>query len=741
MRDRLYSAILILAAAAIAVLVVNSLQASLRRIAAATPPPRGAKTGFVPPPPPSPPPPMPPPASSGAAATPVGSEVFHGRIVREDGKTPTTDASYKVTIPGVLSTDVWEATQNGEFTVGGLPTGRVRIAAMAPGYAELTQDFTLPQATDETAILVLSRPGPRVNVQVLSATGGGAADTAFTPSLTWRIGGDTRKEAPRLTTDGSGDFTLVGPRNATSLTIKLGYDCPPAKTDVGPGTATTSVKLLPYGSFAVRGSVVHADGRPGSRAEVSLEVAGGKEKARVEQCDTDGAYVFYDVPRGKLTLRALANSGGPSAPVELDYDGAADATAPRLKLGPGATLKVTVRGPARSLVDGVSVTASRQRSHDSAALPGRPYAAFVTAPNSSAVFVATDIAAGTWQVQAQGKGHQPATVQAQAQSGKTTSLTVTLRPLWRVSATVLSPEGAPLRGVEAVVTYSHTCGALGSEATGTLSASGGRYESIKTQRLRTDKSGSFTLRDLPPRGSSLSVTTIEGSGEVWELRKLVSETGAVDTKVRLRPPAALEGLLEPRGVRLHSRGVAVVLFRGNMPRYEPLQEGWDELGAERDDPLDHTRMVFEPKGLGFRFDNIVPADDKWALCVVAPNVVSVPVPVKLESGQVTSVRLPATGPGRIRGSVVDARGRPVPGAALTGWMLGAAGRWPLTFPRDAGTDDRGRFLIDDLAPGRWRVTCRKPGASGTAQVKVKPGRTGTARVKLSPQGDRAARKP
>jgi len=331
-------------------------------------------------------------------------------------------------------------------------------------------------------------------------------------------------------------------------------------------------------------------------------------------------------------------------------------------------------------------------------------------------------------------------VQARAQSGKTTSLTVTLKPLWRVSATVLSPERAALRNAEAIVAYRHTCGAEGSETTGSLSSSGGCYESVKTQRLRTDERGSFTLRDLPPRGTSLSVTTTEGSGQVDELGKLVSATGAVSARVRLRPPAALEGTLEPRGVRLRSRGLAVVLFRGNMPRYEPLQEGWDELGAEPDDPLDHTRMVFEPRGLGFRFDNIVPADDNWALCVVAPDVVSVPVPVRLEPGRIVSVQLPATGPGRIRGSVVDARGKPVAGAALTGWMPGTGGRWPLTFPRDAGTDDRGRFLIEDLPPGRWQVTCRKPGASGSAQVTVKPGGTGTARVRLSPERDRAARK-
>ncbi len=235
---------------------------------------------------------MPPPSSARATAAPAGSEVFHGRIVREDGKTPATDASYKVTIPGLPSTDVWEATQGGEFTVGGLPAGRVRIAAMAPGYAELTRDFTLPQATDESGVLVLFRPGPRVNVQVLSASGAGAADTAFTPGLTWHTDGDTRRETPRLNTDGSGGFTLVGPHNATSLTIKLGGDYPPAKVDLAPGTATTSVKLLPHGSFALRGSVVHADGRPASGAEVSLAVAGGKEEARVEQCDADGAYVF-----------------------------------------------------------------------------------------------------------------------------------------------------------------------------------------------------------------------------------------------------------------------------------------------------------------------------------------------------------------------------------------------------------------------------------------------------------------
>ena len=108
--------------------------------------------------------------------------------------------------------------------------------------------------------------------------------------------------------------------------------------------------------------------------------------------------------------------------------------------------------------------------------------------------------------------------------------------------------------------------------------------------------------------------------------------------------------------------MAVILSRTNPPRYEPLAEGWDELGRQPDDPMSLTRMVFEPKKPFFRFEGVVPPDNHWTLTLITPDLTMAPVPVNLVPGETTSVTLEATAPGTVRGRIVDSHGKPAPSA-------------------------------------------------------------------------------
>ena len=69
--------------------------------------------------------------------------------------------------------------------------------------------------------------------------------------------------------------------------------------------------------------------------------------------------------------------------------------------------------------------------------------------------------------------------------------------------------------------------------------------------------------------------------------------------------------------------------------------------------------------------------------------------------------------GSLRGAVQDATGARIPGAKI---MLRAADS---SLPREATTEDRGEFRLDDLLPGSYRVTVSASGfAPAQADVSV-----------------------
>lgn len=95
-----------------------------------------------------------------------------------------------------------------------------------------------------------------------------------------------------------------------------------------------------------------------------------------------------------------------------------------------------------------------------------------------------------------------------------------------------------------------------------------------------------------------------------------------------------------------------------------------------------------------------------------------------------SVEPPAAWTAHIRGRIVDERGRPVPCAPLMARMLDAPDGSRDISPREARTDDGGRFALDGLAPGTWSVGSAPVEGLASKEVKLKPGRTVTAGLKL-----------
>jgi len=72
--------------------------------------------------------------------------------------------------------------------------------------------------------------------------------------------------------------------------------------------------------------------------------------------------------------------------------------------------------------------------------------------------------------------------------------------------------------------------------------------------------------------------------------------------------------------------------------------------------------------------------------------------------------------GRVSGRVVDASGRPVPGATVVLWVLNFTTYVEKT---RATTDVEGRFLIGDNDSHNIRLAAEKPGVGRSARVPVR----------------------
>ncbi len=231
---------------------------------------------------------------------------------------------------------------NGEFAVGPVSPGHIRVVVTHPEYAEVTKRY--PHVPDKPIDVVLE-PGGSLSGKVVDATSG---EPIFRAAV--RVGkgnGDNPRAMRRLLdrgtrTDKDGSFTFQGlpPGQVSIAASAAGYAVSEARTvDVEPGANVTDLILRLDKEAIIEGRVVNdEDGEPIARALVVFRppYPAGARRARTT---TDGRFRLKGVSPGTVSI-------------EVSRTGYVTRWVSGLNLSPGEVLKdleVRLQRPGGSL--------------------------------------------------------------------------------------------------------------------------------------------------------------------------------------------------------------------------------------------------------------------------------------------------------------------------------------------------------------------------------------------------------
>ena len=215
--------------------------------------------------------------------------------------------------------------------------------------------------------------------------------------------------------------------------------------------------------------------------------------------------------------------------------------------------------------------------------------------------------------------------------------------------------------------------------------------------------GTFVLPNLPTPGTYVITFAAPGHGSTTQVVDLTAGASRPGLKIQL---AAGTGAVTGRVVDAAGRpvGGATVTVGGTV----------SSTGGS---PPSTTTLTAGSVG-SFAVNGLA-APGSYTLTATAPGFGSATVPVTLSgNGPAPTVTITLAGSsGAIGGTVLDAQGRPFPGATVT------ATDGQLTWTGASNSAD-GRYLITNLAPGSYTVTVTAPGRrQQTALVTVTAGAT------------------
>lgn len=659
------------------------------------------------------------------------------RIVQDDGVTPVCPSECRVSGPAASGGPTEWFSPGGMFWALGNPAeGPLTVEVRADGFDDAKRRVELPSREDRLQACAVRGPGrldgPAVvikmgrlryrllGVRALSPRRRPPVVRSTGMQVVWLGEHLNRTERVVFSVDDTRRSALVSlrvPEGAQRARLRPEAGWLPADVELSPRVVRTSATLAACGSCSAAGTVTFPDGTPAQGAQVYLWVDGAYLDHA--SCDPEGRYRLDSVPPGRLELVAASPGSTHCAPYRCEYDGASELTIPRLALGAGGCLVVTVSNPGEAVRGPITLIARTEGQ----SVGGKLLAGQTLYPRSQAspgVYGLQPLTPGVWSLTVDADGHYRGQRTVQVVAGQTTAVTITVLPHRSVRSLILKADGKPVGATEVRCTLTYPPDPMSGHS---------RPPSPLAARTRDD--GSLRLDEVG-QAQSLAVVTRHGHGRLDRLESLASAAGRVTSEIRLLPPATVRGSIKlPEGVRLPRRGMAVALYAGGeTPGLEPLAEGWNELGSRPDDALDNLRIVFEPDEPRFRFAGVVPADAGWKLHLFAPGLVARPVPLSLKPGETTIADLEALTAGALRGRVVDSRGRPVPHTGVYGYM-GRPGQTPeAELPRECRTDTDGLFEARGLLPGEWYVLTRHGNRQGCVRVQVIGGKTSEANLVL-----------
>jgi protocatechuate 3,4-dioxygenase beta subunit len=433
----------------------------------------------------------------------------------------------------------------------------------------------------------------------------------------------------------------------------------------------------------VRGKVLSANGRalPGARAVLDRESAAGRVEVAAALIGTDGTFKIAKMPPGRYQLRTEA-------------PGYATVTLP-IELTAGDVLTTSLRFEPEQLLEGVVQDAAGRALPDAVVLVwpmGRRQGTLLEArTGTDGHFTLAGLPPGSWTLLAEAPGF--GTLQLDRVEVPSRG-PLTLR---------LEGESRSLGGIVALA---------GQSIVGAKVSLGG--PNLRFPRTTvTGKNGTFifhgigqgkyTLRASHQKLSSIPISQLIDGGTGW----------LPPYKLELNTGGFVEGqVLDDTGRPLSGAPVEVVAM--------PSDDLPEAVSADKD-----GRFVLGPLPPG-----------RYQIIGRVPDHVQMESPdLRLRPDATSSVKLRLSRAARLTGRVVDDRGKPVAGVAVTG-MTATGGRaaasdeltvligtlplaaeaaglpgQSMTRPgkmRTATTDPRGRFVLDEMPPGRIRLDITHP---------------------------------
>jgi protocatechuate 3,4-dioxygenase beta subunit len=553
-------------------------------------------------------------------------------------------------------------------------------------------------------------------------------------------------------TDASGRFHFDGLEPGERLAARVRASGFAALESTLPPLPTT-VRLVVQRGRTVLGKVVDASGRPVPGAEVRAwpadpqarpeDLLRVRDREMRQTAGRDGSFSLPTVAAGQLDLSFRAEGAAPAwlRGVEVP-SGSGPLDLGRIVLGPELVLRGTVVDDTGAAIAGAKVTAvpatTLPRPGD---LAGEPPHASLTDGDGRFALAGVETGVRLF-LRAERDGFLPATQEVQPGTGSDPVL-LTLDPAEALRGTVVDEQGGPVEGARIAL----------------LTGSRDRLRPLAS--AMSDRTGAFSIAAAQPGSHHLAV---QATGYRAWLQPLTVETGSSQpVEVRLARGAALSGrIVSERGEPVEGAGVSLAMEEtaglvapGTVSdadgayRLEGLPDGPQQVRVLHPDYLPVNRQVqldgdtaqsFTLKAGAALSGQVVdekgdPVSGATVTVQAETDPVSVPqrwsnaegrfrVPGLAPARYSVLVELDGYAPAELSGVEIG-RDRPdllvrlTRGATLFGQIHGVPTEersrlqvWASgpTLVQKAGTvDPEGRYRIESLGAGPWRISARAEG--------------------------------
>lgn len=672
----------------------------------------------------------------------------------------------RATRQSALAEQLFLTDEDGRFEVVDLSPGSYDLEAKAAGFAPVTvRGLEIPAGGGETELgTVILAPGVTLQGRVTDREGlpleGARVRVHGSGSLS-ADGVEMRAMLARgeggVTTDEEGRFEVADLVPGSRVAVVIFHEGYLERRLPGvsvPPEAPLTVVLEE--AFAVAGRILDPDGEPVHGAVAVLSKTGSAFSADGQRlaagsrtlrssADEEGRFKIQGVAAGTYSLYGYSSSHRPSASVEVEVGGE-EARSPTLVLGKGATVRGRVFKADGSPASRVRVSATSEEDLDRAFFAG---ATAVT--EETGEYRLTGVATGTVTVAAQGEGHGRVSKVLEVQAAADNVLDLTFEAGLEVSGRVTTSTGAPVEGARVQLGQGAAFAFGGGEEAFTSSSGGFRFSSVGPGRYvaLAEKEGWAQARSEPFEVGSEPVFGVELvlrpgtklTGMIFGLNadELASlQVGAFSMQAGVAMGrASHEGSYELGPLAPGTWTVQMTVEASNRMKIEQIavEEGVPEMirdfdfsaGLElagrvlqRGRPLEGVQVLAQGLRGGTQAAGNTDFDGRFLLSGLQEGphrliLLDVQAGIhhmeEIEVDGVTPIEVEVGG-ASIAGVVRrDSDGAPLEGAEVTASPSSEGPGPTFGLPQTVRTGPQGRFVLEDVHAGSWRLTVRMGGFS------------------------------